>query len=479
MDDAQRQAVIDNVRYLREVRPIDPNEIANYVEGGPHPGVVRQVLREERVELGLREREDGAFVPVGDGPIDIEFDKVTALPDAYVRAVEDILVDNYGPGWPDGETGDRLRSRVREVKERYYRNRAVRYDRETSLAYTTYHLPASYAATMYTLADLARFDPPPRQLRVLDVGAGTGGPMLGLHDLTASDENALVRYHAVEPSDANADVLENLAAETRDAFAIELHRTTIEAFEPDTYDLVLFSNVLSELDDPVNVVGRYLNCVATDGSLVAVAPADRETAIGLRDVERTVEDEHDATVWGPDVRLWPDATPTDRGWSFDVQPDLSIPAFQRRLDEGVRVDDPTGRDPATGEFVNVDVKYAHFVLRRDEARRIEFEADPDQVLRFAESDDAVGERVDCVALKLSHDLRDDPAANQVFKVGDGSEQVGHFAVLARESTLNDALGDAAYGDLLAFENVLVLWNDDEAAINLVVDAETVVDRLGP
>jgi hypothetical protein len=31
--------------------------------------------------------------------------------------------------------------------------------------------------------------------------------------------------------------------------------------------------------------------------------------------------------------------------------------------------------------------------------------------------------------------------------------------------------------LLRFENVLVLWNDDEGAYNLVVDGETVVDRL--
>jgi hypothetical protein len=42
--------------------------------------------------------------------------------------------------------------------------------------------------------------------------------------------------------------------------------------------------------------------------------------------------------------------------------------------------------------------------------------------------------------------------------------------------LNRALLEAEYGDLLHFENVLVLWNDDEAAYNLVVGAETAVDR---
>ena len=62
-------------------------------------------------------------------------------------------------------------------------------------------------------------------------------------------------------------------------------------------------------------------------------------------------------------------------------------------------------------------------------------------------------------------------------VGDGSERVDHFAVLAEQTVLNEALVTAEYGDVLRFENALVLWNDDEAASNLVVDGETVVDRV--
>ncbi len=83
------------------------------------------------------------------------------------------------------------------------------------------------------------------------------------------------------------------------------------------------------------------------------------------------------------------------------------------------------------------------------------------------------ERVDAVAVKLSHDLSDD--GNPLFLVGDGSQRVDHYAVLTRETGLNDGLLTADYGDGLAFERVLVLWNDDEAAYNLVVDDETTVD----
>ena len=93
---------------------------------------------------------------------------------------------------------------------------------------------------------------------------------------------------------------------------------------------------------------------------------------------------------------------------------------------------------------------------------------------MAESEEHVSNRVDLVAAKLSHSLSE---GNPLFKVSDGSESADHYAVVTRETGLNRALTTAGYGDLLAFENVLVLWNDDEDAYNLVVDDETIVDRL--
>jgi len=63
-----REAVRNNANYLRNVRPIDPEEIAEYIEGSPHPAVVRETLREEAFDLRLREREDGAFEPVPRSP---------------------------------------------------------------------------------------------------------------------------------------------------------------------------------------------------------------------------------------------------------------------------------------------------------------------------------------------------------------------------------------------------------------------------
>jgi hypothetical protein len=94
---------------------------------------------------------------------------------------------------------------------------------------------------------------------------------------------------------------------------------------------------------------------------------------------------------------------------------------------------------------------------------------------MADAESFVTERVDLSCVKLSHNLSG--AGNPLYLVGDGSERVDHFAVLARESGLNRALATADYGAPLRFENALVLWNDDEGAYNVVVDGETVVDRV--
>jgi SAM-dependent methyltransferase len=476
MDDTQRQQVRDNAKYLREVRPIDPEEIHEYVDGQPHPAAVRQVLRESAVELGLCERDDGRFEPAPTEPLSVSFDGISELPQDIALAVEEQLLDAFGPGWPDGTDGDRLRATIRDFKQQYLSGGEVTYDEVTALGYAIYHLPTYFAATQYVLADLASDGLLPGSLRVLDVGAGVGGPALGLDALT---DDVLVEYHAIEPS-AAADVLAEVLDETGRNFHPTIHRERVEDADiSGEYDLILCANVLSELDDAEGVLLELFDRLAEDGTLCAIAPADRNTAIDLRELERTVEREAGATIYAPTVRLWPHERPESTSWSFDRKPDLDVPGFQRRLDEGERTTEfaerERDREPGDGEFVNVDVQYAYSLLRRDETRALEFDLSGGRFAKLAESEKHVTDRIDCAGLKLSHNLAE--SGNPLFLIGDGSELVDHFAVLTRETLLNEDLREADYGDFLQFENVLVLWNDDEAAYNLVVDDETIVEGL--
>jgi SAM-dependent methyltransferase len=459
------QRILDTARYLRGVRPIDPEEIYEYVEGRPHPAVVRETLRNEVFELGLRERGDGTFVPVEGGTIVPAFDGVERFPERYARRFEELLLDRYGPNWPESEAGDRLRARIDDLKVAYFADESVTYDEETALAYALYHLPDYYAAIQYALDELGRDGRLSRRLRVLEVGAGVGGPALGICEYLPDE--TLVAYDAVEPS-AAADVLEPMLEPTRNGFEPTVIRETAEEFTPEgAYDLIVFANVLSELDSPVDVAERYLKVLTPDGTLLALSPAEERTATGLRGIERSLlERRPDATVYAPTIRLWPDESPADRGWTFTRKPDIEPPAFQERLDAAGAGD---------GTYLNATVQFAYLLLRTDGGRAIEYEPDPDRVAKMAESDRHVTERIDVDALKLSPDLSE--GSNPLFKISDGSERTDHYAVLTRRSALNDDLEAAPYGSLLRFENVLVLWNDDEDAYNLVVDGETVVDRL--
>ena len=479
MNESQRKQVVDNAKYLRAVRPIDPDEIHEYIEGQPHPAAVRQVLREQAADLGLIERTDGRFEPASDDPVSVTFEGVERLPEPISHALEAQLVDRLGPGWPDGTPGDRLRAKIRDFKRRYLRGETVTYDEVTALGYAIYHLPSYFAATQYVLAKLLENELLGGSLRVLDVGAGVGGPALAIDDLLGGE--TLIDYHAVEPS-AAAEILSGMLDETGRNFHSTVHREPIESVDLDgPFDLIVCANVLSELDDPTSVLTSLLDTLADDGTVCAIAPADRNTAIGLRQIERAVEREAGANVYSPTVRLWPNTQPESTSWSFDRKPDLDVPAFQRRLDEGERSPDSYSgnededREPGDGEFVNVDVQYAYSLLRTDGKQAIEFQPDRSRVAKMAETEKHVTDRIDYVAIKLSNDLSED--GNPLFLVGDGSELVDHFAVLTKESALNRDLTEAAYGDLLQFENVLVLWNDDEGAYNLVVDGETIVDRI--
>ncbi|SIS05895.1 small ribosomal subunit Rsm22 family protein [Natronorubrum thiooxidans] len=512
-----RDAVRSNAKYLRNVRPIDPEEICDYIDGSPHPAVVRQHLRELAVELGLLEREDGAFVPVSDEPVSPRRGPVTQLPAAYERRLDDLLADRYGVNWHEDATGDLLRSTIRRFKAHYLEGRPVEYDDDVAAGYAIYHLPGYYAAVQYALGDLAERGLLDRSMRVLDLGAGVGGPALGLCEYLPDD--SLLEYHAVEPS-AAADILEDLLDETGQNVHSTIHRTTAEAFDPatvadtdddgfdptapdDGFDLVLACNVLSELDEPAAVLRSALELLAPDGTALAMAPADKNTSVGLREVERELEDERlwqpealglaeegddtdgrhgRVTVYGPTVRLWPGERPTDRGWSFDVRPDLEVPRFQRKLDEATPADDD---EHAPGEFVNVDVQFSYAQLRLDGQRRLDVALETSEWATMADMDAHVTNRIDIVAAKLSRSLSESDSdggghssrSNPLFKISDGSETIDHYAVLTSETELNRPLLEADYGDLCSFEQILALWNDDEGAYNLVVDENTIVDRL--
>lgn len=146
-----------------------------------------------------------------------------------------------------------------------------------------------------------------------------------------------------------------------------------------------------------------------------------------------------------------------------------MPGFQHRLDE-----ERTGNEDE-GIFVNMDVQYSYNILRIDDERRFNVRGNPARFTEVTEMERHVTNHIDLLAVKLSHDFSE--RNSQVFKINDGGKAADHYAVRTRDAVLNVDMTGADYGGVLVFENVLSLWGDDEEAHNLVVDNETLVDRV--
>ncbi len=469
------RTIIDSARYLRGVRPIDPEELAGYV-GDPYTAAkVATILRREATTIGLVERDDGCFIAPSTEPIAVPFDGVVALPLSVEQRVESSFEAAFGTNWARGESGDALRAAIRRFKAAYLAGEPVCYDRTTAMGYAIYHLPSTYAEIQYVVAEVVAEELLSGSIRVLDVGAGVGGQALGVLEFLPND--VLVEYTAIEASDDAADLFESYLADPGPNVHLDIQRSRIETADLEgPYDLIIGANVVNEIDEAVATIERLRTELDPAGTLVLIEPADRRTSRGLRRIERGVCRRRDLSVFSPTLRLWPDHEPADDCWSFDIKPDLDVPSFQRILDEAPR-STADGRPPATGEFVNVDVQYSYSILRTDGKRRIDFSPTKRRYRPLAAAEEQITQRVTVAVVKLSHPLTDD--GNDLFVIGDGSQSERWFAVRSAETRLNRWLLEAEYADVLLIENGLVLWNDDEAAINLVVDERTVVDRITP
>ncbi|MDY6775073.1 MAG: methyltransferase domain-containing protein [Halobacteria archaeon] len=449
----ERDEILDTVCYTAKAHDFTTEEIDNYLSFDADPDEVREVISDNVYDVSVGETDEGVFTRVeGDG-IQAGFD--SGMTDWVESSVVEILEEETESG------SERQLLRYIDSLRGSYPGSGVEYTAEDCLAYLTYHFPAYYVEAKHVLSDLPLSD----RMRVLDVGAGVGANALGLHDLLPS--RTAVEYTGVEPSGAS-EYLERLLSGTRTTFGTRVERGTASSFSPEAderYDLILFFNVVNELNDPVGVLEEYTDYLSEDGSLVVVDPADLETSVPLREIQREFHDEY--TVYGPCTYLW-DEKCGGRCWSFDSV-GFEPPDFARSY-----VGD---RDA----YVRSEVKYSHFILRKDGRTRRSYDARRSDEAMMDEMSGHVGRRIRVTAEKMSGDLSDKNDGTEIYKICDGSAKSEHYAVLRQETEFNTYLRDADYGEILRLEDVLVHYNPNESedvpeSYHLVVDSDSVVAR---
>lgn len=210
------------------------------------------------------------------------------VPESICKAVGSCIVSDFATIQKEG-------ARLKELYESYQRKMEpieISYVGDATIdAYSIYYLPRNTLVPKIALLCCAyhpAFQNLPKRLRVLDLGSGTGGVVIGLLDLFHNDPFSKISLD-ITAVDLSPDSLQrqrqlvNCVGLSDSMWRrIEADLTDPEDYRPKLwsgapYDMVFAANIFTELDEP-----------ATDALLQNVAPLLAQNGI-LVNVEATRE----------------------------------------------------------------------------------------------------------------------------------------------------------------------------------------------
>jgi SAM-dependent methyltransferase len=402
-----------------------------------------------------------------------------ALPATLEGHIERYITKKVGTEWMDPLITDRLRKAIVTQKDDYWKpshKRSLRYTKGYSvLGYLAYHFPVYFMQTGHLLAQLAREGLLKKNMTILDVGTGPGVVPLAIADFWSRLDNAQASVYSIERSEEHIEAFLYL----RDAFVprggnvsvkppIKADITRPEAAAlPEKIDLIIFSNVLNELTDVpmdtrVAIVERIAERLAPDGTILIVEPADEENSMQMRTL--TVElRKRGLSVYAPCSFIWGTPCTAPRCWSF-----LSAMHIRK-----TRLMEHLAQCEEAYRYVNTDIKYSYAFLRKDGLRKSAYRIGPgSKFLRLSKIHLHVGKRVNVAGVKMSGELGD--AKTHLFKICDGTAKTPVYAVLPsyHATPENETLRTAPYGTVIEMRGVLVRYNKEHDAYNLLVSRNT-------
>jgi SAM-dependent methyltransferase len=409
-----------------------------------------------------------------------------AVPASLQRLIELYIEKKTGKPWDDPVTLERIRTAIMAQKRAYWKEGAQREIHYRSgysvLAYLSYQMPVFFSQFQHLLLLLAREGLLKEDMKVLDVGSGPGVVPLALIDFFRRRGWGSGSVHALEASEEHREAYQYLVpAFAREAPGVRIETplaadlTTISTDRlPIVSDLIVFSNVLNEIpsattDERVAILRRYASLLADDGTLVLTEPADLANSSALRRVALAASTGADAlTLYAPCTFLWGRQCSVDRCWSFIDYGTIHPPALMQALSQG-----------AEGyRFYNTDVKTSFALLRKDGRTRCSHRLmRGSHALPLSNLTRHVGKVINVVAAVMSEDIGDH--TYRVRLICDGTSVKPVYVILPRylqTSTLRRLI-EARYGDVLAFNEVLVRYNRSHDAFNLMLTARSRIQPL--
>lgn len=490
--------IISTLKYVAGTKPVFRlSEIIPYLD---EPQTVDQVfaaVSSKLAGLNLAAKKSGGdyeisrVLPAAEfflNPAELErqqaFFESRRLPPVLETAIEQYIVKKTGKEQNDPVVLDRLRRGIVAQKSDYWKpthQRSLKYTKAYSvLGYLAYHFPVYFIQTEHLLSMLAREGLLKSSTTILDAGTGPGVVPLAVADFWSRLDSAKATVYSVERSEEHIEAFmylrEHFTAKGANASIKPPIRADLTSLDPakipQQVDLMIFSNVLNELSDitleqRTDLVMRFAERLAPDGTILIVEPAEETNSSRLRLLSLALK-KRGLTIHSPCSFIWGTNCTPDRCWSFETNRNILPTRLMGKLSE---CDEPF-------RYINIDIKYSYVVLRKDGKTKETYRVPAgSRVLRLSQIHRHVDKRVNLIAAKMSANLGD--GRNLMFRLCDGTADKLVFAVLPtfHVTPENEVLKTSPYGTILELEGVLVRYNREHDAYNVLVSRNTTITAI--
>lgn len=487
--------VISAVKYVSGMKPeFMLSEIRDYVKGELTVAQLYDIIGPMAFDLGLRlEPVDGDYRVVRMSqarPLVLNDEKRKAqdmflssphVPEKLEKLIEEYVEKKTGKAWGDTAVLDKLRKAIVAQKAGYWKEgpkRKISYEKGYDvLGYLSYQFPVYFVQTEHIIYGLALDGLLKDRMKVFDAGTGPGTVPLALADFYRRTKCGESVVYSLEKFDENIEAFMSLVPVYAEGSGLKVEKPIkgdildININDlPDNIDLMVFSNVLNELEADVErraeIVRSMAGKLAKDGNIVIVEPADKVNSTEMRKLVVRLMDKG-MGVYSPCSFIWCARCHPESCWSFEEKEDIKPPRLMQKLAE---------EEPY--RFMNTDIKYSYAVLRKDDLSREKYRVPPKaRFARLSKMKAHVNKHINVVAAVMSGDLGD--KTDHVFKLCDGTSVKPVYAVLPfyHVSPNNEALLKAKYGQVVEIYGVLARYNKEYDAYNLLVTRNTKVKTV--
>jgi SAM-dependent methyltransferase len=484
--------VISAIKYVSRMKPeFKLSEIKDYVKGELTVARLYDIIMPKAFDLGLRlEPLDGDYkvvrmAPAGSLALSREGRKAQEaflssphVPEKLEKLIERYVEKKTGKPGDDPAVLEKLRKAIAAQKAGYWKEgpkRKISYEKGYDiLGYLAYQFPVYFVQSEHIIYELALDGLLKDRMKVLDAGTGPGTVPLAMADFYGRTGCGEAVVYSVEKYDENIEAFMTLVPEYAERSGVKVEKPikgdilNIKVDDlPDNIDLMIFSNVLNELEADAErraeIVKSMAGKLASDGNIVIVEPADKVNSTEMRKLVVRLMDKG-MGVYSPCSFIWCARCHPESCWTFEEKEDIKPPWLMQKVAE---------EEPY--RFMNTDIKYSYAILRKDNLSREKYRVPQKaKFARLSKLKAHLNKHINVVAAVMSGDLGD--KKDHVFKVCDGTSAKPVYTVmpLFHESPNNELLLKAKYGQVVEIYGVLARYNKEYDAYNLLVTRSTIV-----